>query len=252
MPDYDETTYGERIADVYDTLSEVPTDTAESVAMLAELAGGGRVLELGIGTGRLALPLRQRGIEVEGIDASPAMVDRLRSKLGGREIPVTVGSFADLEVDGTFSLIFVAFNSFFALRSQEDQLRCFSAVAAHLRPSGAFLIEAFVPDLSRFDRGQRVQAMDVEVALVRIDVARHDPVAQRVVAQHVVFTEAGTRLYPVQLRYCWPSELDLMARLAGLRLEHRWSGWLREPFTAASGKHVSVYRASPEIGPKRH
>src|SRR3989442_6169195 len=132
MPDYDETTYGERIADVYDTLSEVPTDTAESVAMLAELAGGGRVLELGIGTGRLALPLRQRGIEVEGIDASPAMVDRPRSKLGGREIPVTVGSFADLEVDCRFSLIFVAFNTFLALPSQEDQLRCFGAVSMHL------------------------------------------------------------------------------------------------------------------------
>src|SRR5438067_151627 len=115
MPDYDETTYGERIADVYDTLSEVPTDTSETVVMLAELAEGGRVLELGIGTGRLALPLRQRGIEVQGIDASPAMVQRLRSKPGGAEIPVTLGSFADFEVDGTFSLIFVAFNTFFAL-----------------------------------------------------------------------------------------------------------------------------------------
>jgi len=244
MPDYDEATYGERIADVYDTLSEVPTDTIESVAMLAELAGGGRVLELGIGTGRLALPLRQGGIDVEGIDASPAMVDRLLSKPGGREIPVTVGNFADLEVHGKFSLIFVAFNTFFALPSQEDQLRCFGAVSMHLGPGGAFLIEAFVPDLSQFDRGQRLHAMDVEMALVRIDAARHDPVAQRIVAQHVVFTEAGIRLYPVQLRYCWPSELDLMARLAGLRLENRWGGWLREPFTAASGRHVSVYRAA--------
>jgi SAM-dependent methyltransferase len=244
MPDYDETTYGERIADVYDKLSEVPTDTTESVAILAELAGGGRVLELGIGTGRLALPLRERGVEIEGIDASPAMVERLRSKPGGAEINVAVGNFADLEVDGKFSLIFVAFNTFFALPSQEDQLRCFGAVSTHLRPGGAFLIEAFVPDLSRFDRGQRLHAMDVEVALVRIDVARHDPVAQRIVAQHVVLTEAGTRLYPVQLRYCWPSELDLMARLNGLRLANRWSGWLKEPFTGASGRHVSVYRAA--------
>jgi SAM-dependent methyltransferase len=245
MPEYDETTYGERIADVYDTLSEVPTDTSEAVAMLAELAAGGRVLELGIGTGRLALPLRQRGIDVEGIDASPAMVQRLRSKPGGGEVPVTLGSFATFKVDGRFSLIFVAFNTFFALLSQEDQLGCFGAVAAHLEPGGAFLIEAFVPDLSRFDRGQRLQATDVEVALVRIDAARHDPVGQRIVAQHMVLTEAGTRLYPVQLRYCWPSELDLMARLAGLRLESRLGGWLREPFTAASGKHVSIYRAAP-------
>jgi SAM-dependent methyltransferase len=249
MPDYDETTYGERIAEVYDTLTEVPTDTDEAVALLSELAGGGRALDLGIGTGRLALPLRARGIRVEGIDASPAMVEKLRSKPGGQEIPVTMGNFADLQVDGRFSLIFVAFNTFFALLTQEDQLRCFAGVAAHLEPQGAFTIEAFVPDLSRFDRGQRLQAMNVEMELVRIDVARHDPVAQQIVAQHVVFTEAGTRFYPVWLRYCWPSELDLMARLAGLRLESRWGGWLKEPFTGASGKHVSLYRAAPWMGP---
>jgi len=242
MADYDETTYGERIADVYDTLTEVPTDTDETVALLAELARGGRALELGIGTGRLALPLHARGIKVEGIDASPAMVDKLRDKPGGREIPITVGSFADLKVDGRFSLIFVAFNTFFALLTQEDQLRCFAGVAAHLEPQGAFIIEAFVPDLSRFDRGQRIEVTDVEMELVRIDVTRHDPVAQQIFAQHVVFTEAGTRFYPVRLRYCWPSELDLMARLARLRLENRWGGWLRQPFGPNSGKHVSLYR----------
>jgi len=245
MADYDETTYGERIADVYDTLTEVPTDTDEAVALLAELAKGGRALDLGIGTGRLALPLQARGIKVEGIDASPAMVEKLRSKPGGPEIPVTMGNFADLKVDGRFTAIFVAFSTFFALLTQEDQLRCFAHVAAHLEPQGAFIIEAFVPDLSRFDRGQRLQAMNVEMKLVRIDVARHDPVAQQVVAQHVVFTEAGTRFYPVRLRYCWPSELDLMARLAGLRLENRWGGWLKQPFGPDSGKHISVYRAHP-------
>ncbi len=245
MADYDEATYGERIADVYDTLTEVPTDTAEAVALLAELAGGGRVLELGIGTGRLALPLRARSIRVEGIDASPAMVEKLRGKPGGREIPVTLGNFANLTVDGRFSLIFVAFNTFFGLLTQEDQLRCFAGVAAHLEPGGAFVIEAFVPDLTRFDRGQRLEAMNVEMELVRIDAARHDPVAQQIVAQHVVLTEAGTRFYPVRLRYAWPSELDLMARLAGLRLEDRWGGWLKQPFSAAAGKHVSVYRPHP-------
>ena len=150
---------------------------SESVALLAELAGSGRVLELGIGTGRLALPLRERGVEIEGIDASPAMVDRLLSKPGGREIPVTVGNFADLEVHGKFSLIFVAFNTFFALPSQEDQLRCFGAVSMHLGPGGAFLIEAFVPDLSQFDRGQRLHAMDVEMALVTVR-RFHDVVAR--------------------------------------------------------------------------
>ena len=245
MADYDETTYGERIADVYDTLTEVPTDTDKTVAQLAELARGGRALDLGIGTGRLALPLHARGVKIEGIDASPAMVEKLRSKPGGRKIPITMGNFADLAVEGRFSLIFVAFNTFFALLTQEEQLRCFANVAAHLETQGAFVIEAFVPDLSRFDRGQRLQAMNVEMELVRIDVARHDPIAQQVVAQHVVITEAGTRFYPVRLRYCWPSELDLMARLAGLRLESRWGGWLKEPFGADSGKHVSVYRAHP-------
>jgi SAM-dependent methyltransferase len=245
MADYDETTYGERIADVYDTLTEVPTDTDQTVAQLAELARGGRALDLGIGTGRLALPLHARGVKIEGIDASPAMVEKLRSKPGGREIPITMGNFADLAVEGHFSLIFVAFNTFFALLTQEDQVRCFANVSAHLEPQGAFVIEAFVPDLSRFDRGQRLQAMNVEMELVRIDVAKHDAVAQQIVAQHVVFTQSGTRFYPVRLRYCWPSELDLMARLAGLRLESRWGGWLKEPFGADSGKHVSVYRAHP-------
>ena len=242
MADYDETTYRERIADVYDSLPEVPTDTDEAVALLAELAGSGRVLELGIGTGRLALPLQARGIKVEGIDSSAAMVEKLRTKPGGRAIPVTMGNFADLKVDGRFSLIFVAFNTFFALLTQEDQLRCFASVAAHLEPQGGFVIEAFVPDLTRFDRGQRLQAMEVEMERVRIDLARHDPIGQQIVAQHVVITETGTRFNPVRLRYCWPSELDLMARLAGLRLENRWGGWLRQLFGAGSGKHISLYR----------
>ena len=210
------------------------------------------MLELGIGTRRLALPLRARGIRVEGIDASPAMVEKLRGKPGGREIPVTIGNFAEVGVEGRFSLIFVAFNTFFALLTQEDQLRCFANVAAHLEPLGGFVIEAVVPELSRFDRGQRLEATDVEIERVRIDVARHDPVTQRIVAQHVVFTETGTRFYPVRLRYCWSLELDLMARLAGLRLENRWGGWLKQPFGAASGKHISLYALRLEGGPNGH
>ena len=242
MAEYDETTYGERIADVYDSLSQIPKDTDEAVDFLAELAGDGRVLELGIGTGRLALPLRARGIRIEGIDASPAMVAQLRRKPGGQEIPVAMGNFVDLADGGRFDLIFIAFNTFFALPTQEDQLRCLERIAERLEPRGGFVIEAFVPDVTRFDRGQRVQVTDVEMEAVRLDASQHDPVNQRIVAQHIVVTERGTRFYPVQLRYVWPSELDLMARLAGLRLEHRWGGWRREPFTAASGKHISVYR----------
>lgn len=242
MGEYDEATYGERIADVYDTLSQIPKDTDEAVGFLAKLAGDGRVLELGIGTGRIALPLRARGIRIEGLDASPAMVAQLRRKPGGQDIHVTMGNFRDVPVDGRFSLIFIAFNTFFALLTQEDQIHCLERIAEHLEPGGAFVIEAFVPDVTRFDRGQRVQVTDVEMEAVRLDASQHDPVNQRIVAQHVVLTERGTRFYPVQLRYVWPSELDLMARLAGLSLERRWGGWQKEPFSASSGKHVSVYR----------
>jgi hypothetical protein len=168
-------------------------------------------------------------------------VSVLRRKPGGAEIAVTMGDFANVGVGGRYALIFVVFNTFFGLLTQEDQIRCFARVAAHLGPGGRFLIEAFVPDLTRFDRGQRVETIGLGLDHARIDLARVDPAAQRVEAQHVVITEEGVRLYPVQLRYAWPSELDLMARLAGLRLEDRWGGWQREPFTSVSQFHVSVY-----------
>jgi SAM-dependent methyltransferase len=211
------------------------------IATLAELARAGRALELGIGTGRIALPLAARGVEVHGIDASPAMVARMRIKPGGAEIPVAMGDFADVGVEGAFSLVYVVFNTFFGLLSQEEQVRCFENVARHLAADGVFVIEAFVPDMTRFARGQCLNAARVETDAVLLDASRHDPLTQRVVSQQILITESGTRLFPVQIRYAWPAELDLMARLAGLRLRHRWAGWQREPFTAASGKHVSVY-----------
>lgn len=241
MSAYDVTTYGERMAEVYDQWPGVPTNTEAVAAALTRLAGRGPVLELGIGTGRIALPLAQRGLRVQGIDASPAMVARLRAKPGGEHMPVTIGNFADMAVEGRFTLIFVVFNTFFGLLSQEDQVRCFLGVAQHLTHDGIFVLEAFVPDLSRFDRGQRVEVRAVETDRVYLDASRHDPVQQRVMSQHVVLSAQGIRFYPVQLRYAWPSELDLMARLAGLQLRHRWGGWAEEPFTAASGSHVSVY-----------
>lgn len=240
MDAYGPETYGDRIADVYDNLY-TSLDTAGAVETLAELTAGDPVLELAIGTGRLALPLAQRGIEVHGIDASEAMVAKLREKPGGAGIPVTIGDFADVAVDGSYSLVFVAFNTLFALLTQEEQLRCFANVAAHLAEGGVFVVEVFFPDLSRFDRGQRVQATTVDTDEVMIDASRHDPVAQRVDSSHIVITEAGIRLYPVHVRYAFPSELDLMAKLAGLELRERWGGWNREPFTAASQRHVSVY-----------
>jgi SAM-dependent methyltransferase len=245
MPrEYDIRTYGQRIADVYDewygALWDEETARA-ATSLLAELAGAGPALELGIGTGRVALPLRAAGVAVHGIDASESMVARLRAKPGGADIPVTIGDFATVPVDGRYPLIFVVFNTFFALLTQEDQLRCFGNVADHLTDGGVFLVEAFVPDLTRYTRGQNTSAIHVGTEQVRLDVARIDPVRQLIVSQHVLLTAEGVRLYPVQLRYAWPSEMDLMARLAGLRLRARWGGWRREPFTAASGSHVSVY-----------
>jgi SAM-dependent methyltransferase len=239
MEGYDATTYGERIAEVYDDWH--PDCNPAAIETLAELAGSGRVLELAIGTGRVAVPLAGRGLEVHGIDISPAMVERLRARPGGASIPVTMGDFREVAAPGRFSLIFVAFNTFFALLTQEHQLDCFRNVAARLEEDGLFALEVFVPDLSRWVRGQVTQAVQVEEGHVKLDISTHDPVSQVVTTQHVLIREEGTRLYPVKLRYAWPAELDLMARLAGLRLRDRWSDWDRSRFTAASTKHVSVY-----------
>ena len=238
---YEASTYGERIAEVYDEWPGVPTSTDLAVAFLADVAGRGPILELGIGTGRLALPLVERGFAVSGIDSSAAMVARLRAKPGADRIRVAMGDFADMPIEGRFALIFVAFNTFFGLLSQEHQLRCFAGVAERLADDGVFVIEAFVPDLGRFDHGQRVGTLQVRTDAVYLETSLHDPVAQRVHSQQVVITEQGTRLYPVEVRYAWPSELDLIARLAGLRLRERFGGWGPELFTASSGAHVSVY-----------
>ena len=237
---YADETYGERVAGVYDEwFSEYDPHAIDA---LAELARNGRALELGIGTGRIALPLSQQNVEVHGIDAAPSMISRLRSKPGSDRITVTQGSFADVAVDGEFALVYVVFNTFFALPSQQDQVRCFRNVAAHLSPDGCFVIEAFVPNMARFTAGQVNWATRVTEDLVELDVGRHDQATQRVVSQKVVITDGNVRLYPVQIRYAWPSELDLMAQLAGLRLRDRWSNWNREPFTSESGKHISIYQ----------
>jgi SAM-dependent methyltransferase len=240
MEGYGPATYGDRIADVYDELY-TGLDTDATVETLAGLAGGGPVLELAIGTGRLALPLAERGLELHGIDASEAMVAKLREKPGGDRIAVTMGDFADVGVEGRYPLVFIGFNTFFALLTQDDQLRCFANVAEHLADGGLFVLEAFFPDLARYDRDQRVNVVRLDTGEVMLDAARHDPVAQRIQASHVVVSEAGTKLYPVNLRYAFPSELDLMARLAGLELKERWGGWRKEEFGPGSPRHVSVY-----------
>lgn len=243
MEGYDASTYGELIADVYDTLYHVPAEAGACADLLAELAGDGPALELAIGTGRVALPLADRGVPVHGIDASPAMVAQLRTKPGGAEIPVTIGDFADVAVDGSFRLVYVVFNTFFALVSQPEQVRCFRNVAAHLAGDGVFVVDAFVPDLSRYVRGQHAAVTRVDLDEVHIDLSRHDQATQTVDASHVRLSAGGVRLLPVRLRYAWPSELDLMAQLVGLRLRDRWAGWRREPFTSAAVRHVSVYGA---------
>ena len=241
MEGYDEATYGERIAEVYDDMYEALFDRDEVVGVLAELAGDGRALELAIGTGRIALPLAARGVEVHGIDASPAMVAKLCTKPGGDAIPVTMGDFAEVAVDGKFALVYLVFNTLFALDDQEEQVRCFRNVARVLEPGGAFVVEAFFPDVARFDRGQRMHATRVQVDKVTFDVSVHDPLAQTVLTQHVVLGQDGTALYPVALRYAWPSEMDLMARLAGLQLRSRWGGWKGEPVNPQTQKVVSIY-----------
>jgi hypothetical protein len=233
--------FGEEVAENYDQTDQ-REDTLAEVAFLEQLATGGPALELAIGTGRVALPLAARGIQVDGIDFSPAMVAKLRTKPVGDRISVTMGNFADVPVPGSYRLIFVVFNTLFNLLTQDDQVRCFENVATHLTADGLFVVEAFVPTyLTRLRTDQYVDAEAIGVGEVTLDVGRHDPVKQLLEESHVVLTREGVRLYPIVCRYAWPSELDLMARIAGLRLKNRFSGWNREPFTATSGRHVSVY-----------
>jgi len=241
MLGYDETTYGAEWAASYDTF--FPEAAEGMIDRLAELAEDGTVLELAIGTGRVALPLAARGLKVSGIDISPEMVSLLRKKPGGAEILVVMGDFANVAIEGEFKLIYLVFNTLFGLLSQTEQVRCFANVVPHLGDGGRFLIEAFVPDLGRFDRGQRVQAVRVLHEQAVIDVSQHDLVNQLVTSQWVWLSPTGIELRPVNIRYAWPSELDLMAQLAGLELEVRWGGWEKEPFTSASPRHVSVYKA---------
>ena len=241
MHDYTAATYGDCIAEIYDRDHPCGPALAPMLQVLAELAGDGRALQLGIGTGRVAVPLAERGVDVHGIEASEAMAARLRAKRGGESIPVTIGDFAELRVDGAFRLIYAVFNTFYWLNTQEAQLRCFRRVAPRLAAGGVFLIEAFVPDLARFESGQGVRVTGIDPEPAALELIRHDAVGQRLYSQKVVFTESELRLCPARLRYAWPSELDLMARLAGLRLRERWGDWSGGPFTDRSRSHVSIY-----------
>jgi len=169
------------------------------------------------------------------------VISKLRAKPGGAGIEVLKSSFAEFKLDQRFQLIYVVFNTFFGLLTQDEQVSCFRSVRAHLSPGGVFLLEVFIPDLCRFVDNQTVRATNITADVVRIEVTRHDPVAQQITNQHVLLSENGVRLYPVKLRYAWPTELDLMAQLAGLSLRHRWGSWTKDPFSERSKSHISVY-----------
>ena len=228
MKDYDPIkSFGEEVAETYDDVQR--GDENAAVAFLEKRAGGGPALELAVGTGRIALPLADRGIRVDGVDISAAMVAQLRTKPGADRITVTIGDFADVPVPGTYRLIYVVFNTLFNLLTQDDQVRCFENVAAHLTDDGSFVIEAGSPAfLYQLRNDQHVDAGSIEVDTVQLDVLRHDPAKQMLDESHVSISHTGVRLNPIVQRYAWPAELDLMARIAGLRLKERWDGWNRD------------------------
>ena len=230
--------YGDRIAGIYDDLYREVDE--EAIERLAEFAGEGRALELGIGTGRVALPLHRRGVDVAGIDASPAMLDKLRAKPQGKQIECIHGDFSDFALEDRFSLIYVVFNTFYGLLTQQAQVQCLRCVADHLTEDGVFVFEGFVPDLCRYRDQQEVRGFTAGTRAVKLDISEIDPVDQLISSRHVLLAEDGVEIYPVELRYVWPSELDLMAQLAGLVLDHRWGAWDRSPFTARSWRHISA------------
>jgi SAM-dependent methyltransferase len=234
--------FDESVAATYDD-DEARSDSkvvAPVADLLAELAGNGRVLEFAIGTGRVALPLAQRAVRVEGIELSRPMVERLRAKEGGTQIPVTIGDMSTTRVAGDFSLVYLVFNTINNLTSQEAQVACFQNAAAHLEPGGYFLIEVGVPPLQRLSKGETLLAFDRSDTHWGID--EFDVVTQNFTSHHVRMRGQRLERLSIPFRYVWPAELDLMARLAGLRLKERWSGWQREPFTRLSDSHVSVWQ----------
>jgi SAM-dependent methyltransferase len=233
--------FDERVAATYDDDGPM-FDTAvvtRTVDFLAKLAGGGRTLEFGIGTGRIALPLAERGVHVHGIELSRAMTARLRTKPGGDEIGVTTGDFSTMTVDGSFSLVYLVYNTIENLTTQAAQLACFRNASAHLEPGGSFVIEVEVPQLRRLPPGESFRVFSASGNYFGIDEI--DVVTQRAVSHHLSIVDGKIERWSMPFRYVWPSELDLMAHLAGMSLRERSGDWNREPFTSESRKHVSVW-----------
>jgi SAM-dependent methyltransferase len=234
--------FDERVAARYDDSSPEmfdPDVIEPTVEFLAELAGDGRALELGIGTGRIAVPLAQRGVRVDGIDISRAMVARLQEKPGSEDIGVTIGDFATTTVEGSFSVAYLVFNTIMNLTTQAAQVACFRNVGAHLEPGGCFVVEVGVPSLRRLPPGETIHAFHVSETRWGID--EFDVARQGLTSHHFVVVDGKLEQVSIPFRYVWPAELDLMAELAGMSLRERWSDWRREPFTSESEKHVSVW-----------
>ena len=234
--------FDERVAARYDESAAEMFDPAvvdPVIDFLVEIAGSGRALELGIGTGRIALSLAQRGVPVHGIELSKAMVARLRAKPGGEDIGVTIGDFATTTVDGTFTAAYLVFNTIMNLTTQAAQIACFRNVAAHLEPGGCFVIEVGIPDLQRLPPGETIRPF--HVSKTRWGFDEYDVAIQGLASHHFEMVDGRVERLSIPFRYVWPSELDLMAQLSGMRLRERWSGWKREPFTSDSRKHVSVW-----------
>jgi SAM-dependent methyltransferase len=238
---HDDGYFGEGVAARYDDDAEMsdPAVVEPVVDLLAELAGNGRALELGIGTGRIALPLAHRGVPVHGIELSKAMAARLGAKPGGDNIGVTIGDFATTTVEGTFSVAYLVFNTILNLTTQEAQVACFRNVAAHLEPGGCFVIEVEVPGLQRLPPGETMQVIYVNETSWGFD--EYDVARQGLISHHFDVVDGRAERLSIPFRYAWPSELDLMAQLAGMTLRERWGGWMREPFTSDSRKHVSIW-----------
>ena len=242
---FDPTSYGIAIADVYDEMYESVYDTEGAVDLIADLAGTGPVLEFGIGTGRLAQPLAARGLSVDGVDASEAMVERMRGRPGADAIDVKIGNFAEVDMGRhDYAVVLLAINTIFALPDQDAQVDVFENAARHLVAQGRFIVEAWVPDLCKFHRDQAVWAREHNDDHVSIEIGQLDTVNQYMKTTQVRFGAEGVQLFPANHRYAWPAELDLMARLAGMARVERWQDWRRTPFTSSSTTHVSVYERS--------
>ncbi|HVF08471.1 MAG TPA: class I SAM-dependent methyltransferase [Actinomycetota bacterium] len=237
--------FDERVAARYDETAAEMFDPAifdPAVDFLAAMAGDGRALELGVGTGRIALALAERGVPVHGIELSEAMTARLRAKPGGGDIGVTIGDFATTTVEGSFSLAYVVFNTIMNLTSQQSQLACFGNVAAHLEPGGCFVVEVMTPELRRLPPGDTFRVFHGEHEYWGID--EYDVAAQGLISHHLEVVDGRLERVSMPFRYVWPAELDLMAQFASMTLRERWAGWKREPFTSESRQHVSVWEKS--------